>query len=265
MRSLHIVHGHPVHDKKRIENLARRDPPTVNSWIVPKTAAPGDDVIIYVRGYGFFATARINSKPTPRTGWNRRYGASLVQIRLINPPISLHAIHRSLPKLMWANYPRSITTPTRALASQIHLLVRRRRETELPDLDNESLEKASLEELKAVALLSARAVIPGTRRSVIVRARSVAIRSYILKLANGICQGCRQPGPFLTTDGVLYLEPHHTLGLAEGGPDHPEKVIAVCPNCHKRAHHSQDAKQFNRSLIKKLAILNKRLGRARHR
>jgi HNH endonuclease len=264
MRKTHIVHGDPDSDKGIIESRARSGRPTDATWIVPKGAAPGDDVVIYVRRYGFFATARINSEPQPRRGWTNRYGASLARIRLINPPISLPAIRRNLPKLMWVNYPRSITTPNRELASQIHLLVRRRRETGLPDLDDKSLEGASLEELKAVALLSARAVIPGKRRSAIVRARSLAIRNYVLKLADGICQGCEQPGPFLTTDGVLYLEPHHTLGLAEGGPDHPEKVIAVCPNCHKRAHLSQDARQFNRSLIKKLRSLNKRSIRAHH-
>ncbi len=27
--------------------------------------------------------------------------------------------------------------------------------------------------------------------------------------------------------------------LADGRPDHPASVISLCPNCHRRAHHSK--------------------------
>ena len=46
--------------------------------------------------------------------------------------------------------------------------------------------------------------------------------------------------PFITPDGQLYLEVHHIERLSDGGPDHPRWVVAVCPNCHRRAHYAGD-------------------------
>ena len=82
----------------------------------------GDDVVIYIGGFGFFATARINSEPEPRSDWKNRYGASLAHVKLINPPISLSAIRRNIPKLTWAIYPRSVTTPVPRIALGFALL-----------------------------------------------------------------------------------------------------------------------------------------------
>src|SRR5262249_48599114 len=93
------------------------------------------------------------------------------------------------------------------------------------------------------------------KRLVSYRRRSLRIHSYVLRRANGSCEGCDANAPFLRSDGSSYLEPHHTKRLADDGPDHPATIIALCPNCHRRAHHAQDAKSFNRSLIIRLAKL----------
>ncbi|MCH7921233.1 MAG: hypothetical protein IIC50_25095 [Planctomycetes bacterium] len=39
------------------------------------------------------------------------------------------------------------------------------------------------------------------------------------------------------------------LVLADGGPDHPRWVAAVCPNCHKRVHYGKDGADFNRGIV----------------
>jgi 5-methylcytosine-specific restriction protein A len=78
--------------------------------------------------------------------------------------------------------------------------------------------------------------------------RSAAVRSYVLERADGICEGCGSEAPFRTDQGRPYLEPHHIQRLSDGGPDHPEWVAALCPNCHKRSHFSQDRDFFNRHL-----------------
>lgn len=257
MPKLHIVQGDSTEDRKALEKSVRKRIPTI-SWIVPKDAVVGDDVVIYVGGLGFFATAHINSEPEPRRDWKNRYGASLAHVRLIRPPISLGAIRRNIPKLTWAIYPRSITTPAPRIAGQIRSLILRRRKTGLPELDEKSLKEANLDELRTAALLGARAVVRGKRRSAVIRIRSRAIRLFVLQRANGRCEGCGLPGPFRRDNGDIYLEPHHTHRLADDGPDHPARVIAVCPNCHRRAHYSKDARAFNRSLIKRLASLEKR-------
>jgi 5-methylcytosine-specific restriction protein A len=82
--------------------------------------------------------------------------------------------------------------------------------------------------------------------------RSAAVREYVLRRANGRCEGCQAPAPFLTDRGRPYLEPHHTRRLSDGGPDHPAHVIALCPNCHRRAHHAIDGEEFNNSLIEQI-------------
>jgi len=116
---LHIVHGGIENgDKAWLERAAKRRL-RAHTWVAPMSAEVGDDVVIYVGGFGFFATARIDSKPRPRQDWRNRYGAALRDERLIQPAISLGAIRRGAPSLTWANYPRSITTPPLHIADQV--------------------------------------------------------------------------------------------------------------------------------------------------
>jgi len=83
-----------------------------------------------------------------------------------------------------------------------------------------------------------------------VQQRSEAVMVYVQRRAGGKCEGCGQPAPFKTAQGRPYLEPHHTRRLSDGGPDHPAWVVAVCPTCHRRAHHAADAKDYNHTLMK---------------
>lgn len=81
-----------------------------------------------------------------------------------------------------------------------------------------------------------------------IQKRSLATKYYALKRASQSCEGCRSEAPFNTKKGP-YLEVHHLYRLADGGPDLPENVIALCPNCHRRVHYSSDAKEYNHKLI----------------
>ena len=59
----------------------------------------------------------------------------------------------------------------------------------------------------------------------------------VLERANGICEGCHKPAPFLRrVDNTPYLEVHHTIPLAEGGEDTVDNAVALCPNCHREVH-----------------------------
>ncbi len=60
--------------------------------------------------------------------------------------------------------------------------------------------------------------------------------------------------PFEAKSGSS-LEVHHMYRLSDGGPDHPEHVAAICPNCHARIHRGVDGIEYNEILIEK--ILNK--------
>lgn len=252
MTALHIVQGgHSNGDKEWIEKAALEGL-DARKWVVPKNAIIGDDVVIYVGSYGFFATASIKSLPKPRSDWPNRYGAALTKVKLIEPSISLAAILRHIPLLTWANYPRSITTPDSDVSTQIRNLIKDRRKSGLPDLDDEALSQANLDELRAVALMAEKSSVPANVRKTIFRVRSTAIHRYVLARASGHCEGCQIRAPFDKSDGSPYLEPHHTHQLSDEGPDHPAHVIALCPNCHRRAHHANDASRFNKTLIKAL-------------
>lgn len=256
MSALHIVQGGIENgDKAWLEKAVRRKW-SADSWTVPKTAKIGDEVVIFILGIGFFATAKVTTTPE-RCGRNRRnrYCAGLASIRLIKPAISLSAIEHEIPALTWTAYPRSYTTPPVPVARKIRKLIVNRRITGLPRLDEKSLEEANLDELRKVALLSAQARVAGKKSKATYRARSLAIRFYVLNRANGSCEGCRAPAPFHKPGGMPYLEPHHTTRLSDGGPDHPARVIGLCPNCHRHAHYAKDARQFNDLLKKKLARL----------
>jgi 5-methylcytosine-specific restriction enzyme A len=85
--------------------------------------------------------------------------------------------------------------------------------------------------------------------------RSAAVKAYVLKRANGKCEACDDDAPFLRKDGTPYLEPHHTMRLADGGPDHPRSVGAVCPTCHRAIHYGQDGEALNTRLQVRLAQL----------
>ncbi len=111
----------------------------------------------------------------------------------------------------------------------------------------------TLSELRTAALTAASASAPVAVRKQEIRRRSEAIKRYVLKRADGVCEGCSNPAPFRTPTGQPYLEPHHTTRVADGGPDHPAHVIALCPTCHRRAHHASDSETFNHSLKARLA------------
>jgi 5-methylcytosine-specific restriction protein A len=51
------------------------------------------------------------------------------------------------------------------------------------------------------------------------------------------------------------------LRLADGGPDKPENVAAICPNCHSEAHYGVNRNQISTNLIniiqkKELEVVN---------
>lgn len=67
--------------------------------------------------------------------------------------------------------------------------------------------------------------------------RNPDVITTILERANGICEGCNMKAPFFRAkDNSPYLEVHHVIPLGENGDDTVENAIALCPNCHRKAH-----------------------------
>lgn len=90
-------------------------------------------------------------------------------------------------------------------------------------------------------------------RSVMVRERCEAVSVLAKRRANGICQLCGAPAPFVNSDGKPYLETHHIEWLSKGGEDSEENTVALCPNCHRKMHvlNNPDDVKYLKELIKK--------------
>ena len=68
--------------------------------------------------------------------------------------------------------------------------------------------------------------------------RNPDVVAEVLSRAHGRCELCKSSAPFLrASDGSPYLEVHHRVWLADGGDDTLENSIALCPNCHRKAHY----------------------------
>ena len=68
--------------------------------------------------------------------------------------------------------------------------------------------------------------------------RNPDVIAEVLIRAAGICEACLKPAPFLKAkDGLPYLEVHHKHPLAADGYDSVDNAIAICPNCHRKAHY----------------------------
>jgi 5-methylcytosine-specific restriction protein A len=66
---------------------------------------------------------------------------------------------------------------------------------------------APLEQLRARAEEQPAEGAPASQALRTTYRRSAAVRIYVLRRANGYCEGCGMPAPFLTGDGRPYLEP----------------------------------------------------------
>ncbi|MBW3140565.1 HNH endonuclease [Ferrimonas balearica] len=82
--------------------------------------------------------------------------------------------------------------------------------------------------------------------------RSQAVRQKVLLRACGRCEHCNEPG-FLTQGNYLYLETHHIKPLYKGGLDHPSNMVALCANCHRKAHYSLEQETITRKLVEVVA------------
>ena len=84
--------------------------------------------------------------------------------------------------------------------------------------------------------------------------RDPEVRAWVRQQAEGKCEGCGNPAPF-EKSGRPFLEVHHVKHLAQEGSDRPSNAVALCPNCHRRCHHSSDRDEFTASLYTKVKRL----------
>lgn len=85
--------------------------------------------------------------------------------------------------------------------------------------------------------------------------RDPAVKAWVLGAANGHCEGCSKPAPFVGVDGLPYLEVHHVMPLSDHGSDRVTNAAALCPNCHSRCHRSLDRDEFRLELYERIERL----------
>jgi hypothetical protein len=78
--------------------------------------------------------------------------------------------------------------------------------------------------------------------------RDPHVVSDVLQRSSGTCELCKKLAPFNRPTGEPFLEVHHIIGLAEGGADVVENAVALCPNCHREAHHGEYAELIKEEL-----------------
>lgn len=89
-----------------------------------------------------------------------------------------------------------------------------------------------------------------SNREITVVGRDPAVQRWVLQCADGHCELCGERAPFEKSNGNPFLEIHHVHRLADGGADVPENAVALCPNCHREAHHGARAEAIGRQLAR---------------
>src|SRR5205823_846892 len=110
----------------------------------------------------------------------------------------------------------------------LHLVAEKSESDDEIDSGDTAFEAISLAELRFKAEQSAVPEPNKRPQQTIVRERSRAIKAYVLRRAEGTCEGCDSFAPFVTVNGRPYLEPHHIHRLSDGGPDDLNWIAAVC-------------------------------------
>jgi 5-methylcytosine-specific restriction enzyme A len=122
-----------------------------------------------------------------------------------------------------------------------------------PTADHAELEQ------RAAALMAKKLEVPAgsskpisTTISSAAYIRDPSVKAWVLQQAEGCCEFCECPAPFVKEDGQPYLEVHHVTPLAEGGSDRTSNAVALCPNCHRRMHHSQNKLELRDEAVNKI-------------
>lgn len=85
--------------------------------------------------------------------------------------------------------------------------------------------------------------------------RDPNVVAWVQDVAQGRCEACDEPAPFISESGMPFLEVHHVRPLGEGGPDMVDNAVAACPNCHRRMHFGFDREEFRLGTIAKVERL----------
>jgi 5-methylcytosine-specific restriction protein A len=81
--------------------------------------------------------------------------------------------------------------------------------------------------------------------------RLESARRAVMLRSEGHCESphCTGEPQDITDAGHPILEVDHVQDLAQGGPDHPEQMVALCPNCHAIKTRGRTREQLRQELF----------------
>jgi 5-methylcytosine-specific restriction protein A len=80
-------------------------------------------------------------------------------------------------------------------------------------------------------------------------------KDIVIARAEGLCENneCTGMPPDVKKDGTPLFQVDHIVQLSDGGPDQPDNMIALCPNCHTAKTLGKNRNEMTRRL-KKIAL-----------
>jgi 5-methylcytosine-specific restriction protein A len=214
-------------------------------WCCSRRIRSGDCIWVYVTGKGLCYEWRAISDSHPDPTRRYSYVCEVEFVCDFEPPITRQQICAVVTKKEW-NKPhinmkgRAASIIEDCAAKKIRALLPANslQELEQKFLDGVAASKR-LSEDERLKLLALAPKYPIKDKVTTGRfRRNEHVVAQVLFRAAGYCEDCKHPAPFnRAADGEPYLEVHHKIWLARGGEDTVENAMALCPNCHRKAHH----------------------------
>jgi hypothetical protein len=94
---------------------------SLQDWVVPKDAVPGDEAVMFVPGHGFLARATVSTVPTPTLFGNQHaYRSQLSHVSCLPFPVPLEYVEERLPTWGWLRQRvKSRHTPNAEVARRV--------------------------------------------------------------------------------------------------------------------------------------------------
>lgn len=87
--------------------------------------------------------------------------------------------------------------------------------------------------------------------------RCPQVVAWVRLHSEGVCELCNSEAPFRDAYGQPFLEVHHVIALADGGADTVENAVAICPNCHRAAHLSENKAELTMQIYDRVPRLRR--------
>ncbi len=214
------------------------------SWSCSKTTRLGNTALVYVARIGVCFEWRVLSDAEKNDKWG--YVCDVEFVKSFDPPITIQELCSAVapgewkpPHLNFRGF-KSIVIPGDILKSI--LILRQNVAYSFKDAEEnfarevtKSLQLSADQRRSRLKTANKYPDIKEVATTVFIRNPDVV--AEVLIRAKGNCESCGKIAPFeRASNRTPYLEVHHRVRLADNGEDSVENAIALCPNCHRKAH-----------------------------